>query len=106
MDRNNNMVMKIMIYILSITAMMLFSGCKSENPTTESIVGKWTAKDGAVFQFDNEGTFSTKNLPGDKFLPFPDKYEDKLFDETGKWEMKNDQGRWVVFLYFKSCCAF
>lgn len=81
--------------------MILFTGCKSENPTADNIVGKWVTKDGAIFQFDKEGTFSTQNLPKDKFLPFPEKYADTLFSETGKWEMKNEQGRWIVLLYFK-----
>lgn len=89
-----------MINIISLSIMMLFTGCKSENPTNTSIVGKWVSKDGAIFEFVKEGIFSTQDLPKDKFLPFPEKYEDTLFSEAGKWEMKNEQGRWFLQLYF------
>ncbi len=91
-----------MINILSLSIMILFTGCKSENPTADNIVGKWVAKDGAIFQFDKEGVFSTKDLPKDKFLPFSEDFTESLFSETGKWELKHDQGRWIVSLYFEN----
>ena len=92
--------MKI-IYILSFSVMILFTGCKSENPSLNNIVGKWVANDGAIIQLYKDGRFSTINLPKDKFLPFPDKYKDILFSESGNWKMKKEYDRWTVFLYFE-----
>lgn len=90
------------IIILSFLIMNLFASCKSENPTADCIVGKWIARDGAIFQFNEKGFFSTKDLPKDKFLPFSEDFTESLFSETGKWELKRDQDRWVVHLYFDS----
>lgn len=80
--------------------MTFFSGCKSENPTAENIVGIWNANDGALIEFDVDGTFSTKDVSGDKLFSFENAYMGKVFNETGKWNIGKDQGAWVVFLYF------
>jgi len=95
------MVMKKMINIISITVMVLFSGCKSENPTVESIVGGWVAENGAVIELFKDGTFSTENLTGDKIFPYENEYKGKAFTEKGTWKIGDDKGLWVVYLYFK-----
>ncbi len=81
--------------------MIFLSGCKSENPTTDSIVGVWYAEDGAIIAFAKDGTFFIENLLGNKFLPFSDDYIEKRFNETGKWKLIKEQGNWMVFLYLK-----
>jgi hypothetical protein len=82
--------------------MMLLFGCKSDSPTIEYIVGNWATKDGAVFQFNKDGTFETKNLRRDKIFQYVEKYKGLIFNETGTWELSKDQGQRVVFLYFNT----
>lgn len=97
--------MKKMINIFSITVMVLFSGCKAENPTVESIIGSWVAKDGALIELIKDGTFSTENLTGDKIFPYENEYKGVVFNEKGTWKIGNDQGTWVVHLFFKKSDA-
>ncbi|TKG87902.1 hypothetical protein EYV94_27810 [Puteibacter caeruleilacunae] len=86
--------------IISTAVIVLFTTCSSDIPTNVDIVGIWKTKDGALIEFIKGGTFSTQNLSGNKFFPYEKAYKGKSFHEKGKWEIKKDQGRWIIILYF------
>ncbi len=80
--------------------MVILLGCTGEVPDSYDIIGTWVANNGAVFQFDKEGAFSTKNLPGDKMFQYVEQYKEMRFNETGNWKIGEDQERKVIFINF------
>gem|GEM_PF-691027 len=100
MDGEIEMVRKNFINTITIIVMISLFGCKSYSPTAESIVGTWVAKDGAILQLNEDGTFETKNLSGNVIFEYDEEYKGLFFNETGTWRLGKDQGEWVVFLRF------
>ena len=94
------MVRKNFINIITFIVVMLLFGCTSYSPTAESIVGTWVAKDGAILQLNEDGTFETKNLSGNIIFGHDEEYKDLIYNETGTWELGKFGGQWVVFLRF------
>ena len=92
--------MKSIINLLNIVLIIIFLGCTGNKPQRDDIIGTWIANDSASFQFNEDGTFVTRNLSGRIMFPMEDKYEKERFNETGTWEIEKWQGQWVVDLGF------
>src|SRR5690606_33858778 len=56
--------------------------------------------DFSSFQFKNDGSFTTKNLPGNIIFKNSEDYKKNTFTEVGNWEIEKWQGQWVVNLMF------
>ncbi len=99
MDRNNKMGKLATNFILII---MVFSlqGCTGQDPTKEEIIGIWKSSDRGSFQFKNDGTFITKDLPGSIIFKYSDEHKENTFTELGNWEIEKWQDQWVVSLMF------
>jgi hypothetical protein len=95
------MVNKCSTQLIFILALAIFPSCNSKYPTDGNIIGIWHAKDGAEIEFSKDGSFYSKNLPVDLFLPFSKDYQNRLFNASGNWKLVKDQGSWIVLLDFK-----
>lgn len=93
MDRNYNLLMKSVIYILILCETLLLISCRGEGPTKSDIVGTWISKDSAVIQFKDDGTFIAKSLPGEHFIHSLDE-EWKDFDGEGIWKFIEGKKTW------------
>lgn len=90
--------MKKITNLIALVITFLFQGCTGQEIARSEIAGIWIAKDGGKFTFSEDGTFKVEPLSGSKFFSGFDKYENKTFSETGKWELKENHGRQVVAL--------
>lgn len=89
------------IYLILIPFAIILSSCGTSAPKKEDIVGKWQDNSEAIFYFEDDGTFSCKNLPANLFFSITNEYSNEtFFSESGKWKIKKSQGSWVVSLNF------
>ena len=88
--------MKKITKLMALAIAFLFQGCTGQEVARSEITGIWIAEDGGKFTFSEDGTFKVESLAGSKFFSGFDKYENKTFNETGKWELKENYGRQVV----------
>jgi hypothetical protein len=78
---------------------ILIQSCSIPDPKQEDFVGSWKAEDGAAFKFNRDGTFSSENLSGEKMFERKE-YHGKRYSESGTWELKNQSGKWRIYLSF------
>lgn len=84
------------VRIFGIIMIILF-GCNPSIPSDKDVVGKWTHASGAALILNKDGTFEGTHLPLKYLLTAS---ATKNFDGIGRWELKQDQGRWVIGLDF------
>ena len=92
----------------------LFDSCSSRGKgiSKNDISGTWKSTDGAVFVFEDDGTFAAKSISAD-FVLFPrDEYKNLKINGTGKWVLRKGSNNEEVYVEFmevddkKLKCAF
>jgi hypothetical protein len=90
------MEIKKIIRLFGIMMVVCF-GCNPKSPLDKDVVGKWGHSSGAVLIIKEDGTFTGAHLPLNYLLTAS---KTTVFNGTGKWKLKQDQGRWVIGLDF------
>lgn len=91
--------MKTSVQLVSLIIALL-QGCSSLTPTREEIIGTWKCSDGALFNFRENGSFAGQSLTGENIFSSSNEFRGKKFNESGKWDIKYWNDRWVVDLRF------
>lgn len=81
-------------------------GCAVSEPKELDFVGNWVSEDGGEFKFNENGTFSTKDLVGEKMFSEFEKYHGQKINESGKWNLVKGQNGWKISLDFNKVGAF
>jgi hypothetical protein len=93
--------MKRTIIKLFIMLSFLLQGCEGQKPAREDIVGKWKSPDGAVFEFDKDGSFIAKSFPAEVVFHLDRQFTNIRFDGSGKWVLRKGDTHWEIYLDFQ-----
>ena len=91
--------MRKFLNIITGFGWILIQGCSVQDPKQADFFGSWKAEDGAVLVFNTDGTFSSENLSGGRMFE-REEYQGKKYNEMGTWKLKNQSGKWRIYLSF------
>jgi hypothetical protein len=80
---------------------LLLQACGGKEPLRSDIIGTWKGSDGAMFVFNEDGTFTEKSFPAEFVLLPKNKYKNVIFDGSGKWLIRKGSSNWEVYVDFK-----
>ena len=91
--------MKILNAIVMFS--FLLQACGAKEPNRSDVIGTWKSSDGSEVILNSDGTFKEKSFPAELVLLQKDRYKNIRFDGIGKWEFKNENSYWEVYLDFE-----
>jgi len=88
--------------IIKLIAMLsiLLQACGGKEPTQNDVVGKWKSANGAEFVFNEDGTFTAKQIPTEFGYMPSDSLQNMKFDGSGKWKFKKENAYWEAYVDF------
>ena len=80
---------------------LLLQACGGNEPTRKDIIGSWKSSVGAMFVFNEDGTFTEKLFPAEFVLLPRNEYKNVRFDGSGKWLLRKGSSNWEVYIDFE-----
>ena len=97
MERNNLLVKRIMLLIVS-GVLTVFSSCSKLPPLMmEDLVGVWKSQYDEILILNKDSTFTVENFKTEHLYR---KISNEKVNGQGKWEIKRENKEWILQLEF------